>query len=347
MGLMPVFGGLNVAITTPFNDEGDIDTILFGMHVQQLIARGAEGIVYLGTTGEGAYLAPEKAKGLYAPLLNFRKGNPEIKLICGFVKPTVEDILFQAESVYEDTADAFLVAPPFNEPMGAEGVIRLFKDMAQLGKPLIAYNIPQETGFRFTASFLQEIYDETKGALVGVKDSAPNVALLNRFFRMYSNKGEMPIQFLQGNDRNLAYALKALRLLKTRGNYPYELGSISGASSFSPIAELEVAIHKLVGNGDCGHAERIQGYLNKGAFDVFELAKEYGGEQPIIKVMISAIMGGMYPANVSVGLTMPADPNLQRIVDKAYEIDRVVREDIVGRIRTKTMSIGQPLRRAI
>ena len=347
MGLRDSFGGLNVAITTPFTDKGDIDTLVFGIHAHQLILRGVQGIVYLGTTGEGGFLTFDKAKVLYTSLLNFTKTCPETRLIAGFVKPTIEDIFLQAEHIYEDTADAFLVAPPFDESVTNEAVVDLFKKMAQFGKPLIAYNIPQMTGFRFKAPLLQRIHDETEGALVGVKDSASSFTLLNNFFRLYSGNGEMPIQFLQGNDKNLTYALKALRLLQSRGNYPYELGSISGASSFSPIAELEVAIHNSINEGNCRYADRIQDYLNNGGLDVFELAERYGGEQPIVKAMVSTIMGGMYTTNVSAGLKVPTGSDLQRITDKAFEIDRVVREDVIGRKTRETMGIGQLLSRVI
>ena len=134
MGLRDSFGGLNVAITTPFTEKGQLDVLLFETHIHQLICRGVQGIVYLGTTGEGAYFAPDRTKELYASLLNTRKLFPKVGLICGFVKPTMEDILVQAEQVYEDTTDAFLVAPPFDEFTTETTVIGLFKRMAQFEK---------------------------------------------------------------------------------------------------------------------------------------------------------------------------------------------------------------------
>jgi len=316
-GFLP---GLNVAITTPFDDNGFVDTRLFLAHAMQLINRGVTGIVYTGTTGEGFSVSHSETRDMVQALAELKGQHAGVSIVCGAIKPTRDELFSHLQHGFHESLDAYLIAPPIDEDLSEASVADIYLQAQASGVPVVVYNIPKITGFRFSPSMILDLHDRTEGTVVGVKDSTGDGVMVDAFYGMFKEKGSMPIALFPGNDRKLYYTLSTLSGLRALGRYTHGLGSVSGASSFAPIAELELAIHDAVDNDDHRIGRKIQFYLNDKALKVLELASQYGGEQPIIKAMISAITRAAYPTRVSPGLCMPTRTHMDMITRSAHDI---------------------------
>ena len=106
--------------------------------------------------------------------------------------------------------------------------------------------------------------------------------------------------------------------------YGLLIGYISGASNLLPIALAERAIYDAALKGDYDRAEKIQEYLINQVFSpvLWEHAKKFGGEAPILKTMISALHA--YPRDVAAGLTQPVGADYIRFGNDAVRINREV-----------------------
>lgn len=318
--------GLITAITTPFGSDGSFDQIAFLRHCQHLVNLGISGFVIAGTTGEGLYLAKKDVKELLWTATALKKKKTKLALIAGVIKPTQTQTIRQIELIEKldserNIIDAYLIAPPTEERLSFEHIKNIFYAAKQTGRSLIAYNIPQITGFAFSADNLIEIKRDIP-ELVGVKDSSPfdpKDELVNQLFHRYSRQESIPIAILPGNDRKLVYIFERLRCNE---KYQHPLASISGAANFPPFAELELEIYNSIDSFDFKKAEHIQDYLNEKGFNVLKKAGLFHGESPILKIMINHIfcLDFYYPLSISYGLIEPGDGYLQSIRQAADAI---------------------------
>lgn len=176
------FEGLMPAIITPMDKDGEIDFEGLKRNVEFHIDVGCTGIVANGSTGEAVNLSREERITIIKKVVEIAKG--KVKVIAGTGAPTTNVTLQYTKDAMDAGADAVLVITPFNAIPNKEGLYLHYKKVAEVGIPVIMYNLPQHTGV--------EIDLETAGRLVkldnivGLKESSGNLSYFGEVIRRFS-----------------------------------------------------------------------------------------------------------------------------------------------------------------
>lgn len=139
-----MFSGAYTAIVTPFNRNGEVDYQKLRDLIERQIKAGIDGIVPVGTTGESPTLDyNEHRKVIEVSVETCKK---RIKVIAGTGANSTREAIELTRFAAEIGADGTLqVAPYYNKP-NQEGLTRHFSEVADIGLPVVLYNIPGRTG---------------------------------------------------------------------------------------------------------------------------------------------------------------------------------------------------------
>ncbi|MGC2519945.1 MAG: 4-hydroxy-tetrahydrodipicolinate synthase [Burkholderiales bacterium] len=164
--------GSIVAIVTPMQDDGRIDTPRFKALIDFHIAEGTDGIVVVGTTGESPTVDFDEHKELIRVAVEHAAGR--IPIIAGTGGNSTAEAIELTESAKKAGADACLsVVPYYNKPT-QEGLYRHFRAIAEAVEiPQIVYNVPGRTVADLandTTLRLAQIAN-----IVGIKDATADI----------------------------------------------------------------------------------------------------------------------------------------------------------------------------
>jgi 4-hydroxy-tetrahydrodipicolinate synthase len=166
-----MFKGSIPALVTPFkNGELDLDTLkrLIEWH----IAEGTSGLVPVGTTGESPTLSHDKHELVVEEVVKAAAGR--IPVIAGAgSNNTVEAIRF-VEHAKKVGADAALVVTPYYNKPTQRGMIAHFTALAEVGLPIVIYNIPGRSVVDMSPETMGEL--AKLDTIVGVKDATGDLA---------------------------------------------------------------------------------------------------------------------------------------------------------------------------
>ena len=184
--------GSIVAIITPFRG-GKIDERALGDLIEDQIARGTDGIVPCGTTGESATLSHEEHQRVVEFVVEVVRGR--IPVIAGTGSNSTEEAIALTRHAQKCGADAaLLIAPYYNKPT-QEGLYQHYRAVAEaVDLPLILYNIPGRTGVNLlpeTVARLAEIPN-----IVGIKEASGSLVQVQEIHRRCGDR----IKILSGED---------------------------------------------------------------------------------------------------------------------------------------------------
>lgn len=152
---VPDLGSILTAMITPFDEQGVLDeeAALGVMH--HLIANGSDGVVLSGTTGEASTLTDDEKLRLFA--LGVRELRGRASVIAGTGSNDTAHSVHLTEKAAEIGVDAVLaVTPYYNRPPRA-GLIGHFRAIAEVGVPVILYNIPSRAVVNIPPDLLAEL----------------------------------------------------------------------------------------------------------------------------------------------------------------------------------------------
>jgi dihydrodipicolinate synthase/N-acetylneuraminate lyase len=157
------------ALVTPFAADGDLDIDAHRRNVKTLSARGVDGFVVGGSTGQGPYLEP----GERATLVGVARDalGPEPFLVCGVFAETIRTATRQVGEAANTGADAALVATPTALIRGRDGLVAgFFRDLAAITPiPILLYSVPAVTGYSLPTDVVSDL--ARVAGIVGIKDS--------------------------------------------------------------------------------------------------------------------------------------------------------------------------------
>lgn len=200
--MTPRLGGLLCPVTTPFDAGGDASPARLAEQIEIYQRVGVRGVVVFGTSGEGPLIDP----GEEAPLLAAARSavKPDRALIAQVGHESLRATLASARRAEAAGADALLCLPPRYYPLGAEGIARFYRAVADAcGLPLLAYHIPQRSHVDPGAGVLCELASD--GTLAGIKESAGDIALQ----RALRDAGGREFAIFNGSPRLTLEALRA------------------------------------------------------------------------------------------------------------------------------------------
>jgi dihydrodipicolinate synthase/N-acetylneuraminate lyase len=175
------FPGIIPAVTTPFDDSGEIDLAALEGNLAALLDAGVHGLVATGTMGEaGSLSAAERRTVVQAVVL---AAGGRVPVIAGVSAGTPAASIALAADAADAGADALMLLPPLGYRGDADEIEAFYRAVAEAGGlPLMAYNNPESSGTDMRPDLIVRLYERID-AVVAVKECSGDArripALLN------------------------------------------------------------------------------------------------------------------------------------------------------------------------
>lgn len=162
------FGRVLAAMVTPFRDDGSLDLDGAAALATALLARGHDGLVLNGTTGEAPTTSPQEKADLVRAVR--AAVGADVTLLSGAGSYDTAAAVRLARDAAAAGADGLLVvAPYYSKPTQAGLVAHVEAVAAATDLPLMLYDIPSRTGTPFTTETLLRLAEHPR--VVAVKDA--------------------------------------------------------------------------------------------------------------------------------------------------------------------------------
>jgi 4-hydroxy-tetrahydrodipicolinate synthase len=174
-----MFTGAYTAIVTPFNRDGQVDYGKLRELIALQIAAGINGIVPVGTTGESPTVDFDEHEKIVEVTIAACKG--KIKVIAGTgANSTAEAIQLTKHALSAGADGTLQVTPYYNKP-NQEGLYRHFSAVADLGLPVVLYNVPGRSAREIDVATIARLSKHPK--IVCVKEAGGSVDRVSQILR--------------------------------------------------------------------------------------------------------------------------------------------------------------------
>lgn len=164
--------GTITALITPFANDGSVDYGKLKALVEEQIAGGVEGICSVGTTGESPTLDHAEHHKVIEKTIEFAAG--KVKIIAGTgANSTQEAISLTKAAISMGGSDACLQVTPYYNKPNAEGLYRHFATLADLGLPVVLYNVPGRAGKEIPLDVVKRLAAHEN--VIAIKEAAGSV----------------------------------------------------------------------------------------------------------------------------------------------------------------------------
>lgn len=236
----PPFGLVATAMITPFDSQGRVDHETAWRLARHLTEQGTDTLVVTGTTGESPTLSDEEKLALYKTVVDAVSGK-RAKVVAGTGTYDTAHSVELTEGAREFGVDGVLaVTPYYNKPTQA-GLVAHFSAIADVGVPVMLYNIPGRTGRLIEVETLATLAEHPQ--IVAVKDAVESLDFtsktVNRMpaFPVYCGQDSLTLPMLS-------------------------VGAVGVVSVISHLAGRTVkAMIEAAGDGDWDEARRLHHLL--------------------------------------------------------------------------------------
>lgn len=164
--------GTITAMITPFDTKGEVDYGKLKAIVEEQVAAGVEGICAVGTTGESPTLSHEEHHKVIEKTIEFANG--KVTIVAGTGANSTSEAISLTKAVIDaGGADASLQVTPYYNKPNAEGLYRHFMTVADLGLPVILYNVPGRAGREIPLDVVARLASHPN--IVAIKEAAGSV----------------------------------------------------------------------------------------------------------------------------------------------------------------------------
>jgi 4-hydroxy-tetrahydrodipicolinate synthase len=147
--------GAITALATPFDGEGAVDFSALERLIAWQIEEGIDGIVLCGTTGESPNLSDEEMLEIFRAGVRVSRGRTPI--FAGTGSYNTRHAVHLTEKAKEIGVDGCLVVIPYYNRPTPQGCYAHYREIDQVGLPMIVYHHPGRCGIRLSVSTLREI----------------------------------------------------------------------------------------------------------------------------------------------------------------------------------------------
>jgi 4-hydroxy-tetrahydrodipicolinate synthase len=192
-----------VAAVTPCDRNYEFDA---GAYAEQLAwwkSQGADGVLVLGTNGEGPSFSVTERKKVAETAVKHRNG---LDLIITTGTPNFKETIDLSQHAASIGANSVLIQPPFYyknpDQKGLLDYFRLVMAKLPASLPVRYYDIPQVTGVTITPAFVTTMAEQHPN-FVGIKNSHGVAAE----FEALSTQTPKRLNIISGTDNNMLAAL--------------------------------------------------------------------------------------------------------------------------------------------
>ncbi len=163
--------GTYTAIITPFNDDQSVDYGALKQLVAWQVENGVEGVVPVGTTGESPTL--ETSEHLKVITTTVEAADGKAQVIAGTGANSTSEALELTKAVLDMGIDATLQVTPYYNKPSAEGLFQHFSAVADLGIPVVLYNVPGRSAKEIPISVIKRLASHPN--MIAVKEAGGSV----------------------------------------------------------------------------------------------------------------------------------------------------------------------------
>lgn len=161
------FGGLTVALVTPFRDQAVDETALRRL-VDWHVEMGTDCVSPVGTTGECPTLSHDEHERVIAVVCEQAAGR--VKVVAGTGSNSTREAVRLTRFAQKVGADAALMVSPYYNKPTQEGFYQHYKAVAEeVDLPIVLYNIPGRTSKNMEPETIARIGELS--SVVAVKES--------------------------------------------------------------------------------------------------------------------------------------------------------------------------------
>ena len=162
------FPGIIPAVTTPFDDAGDVDLAALERNAAALLDAGVHGFVATGTMGEAGSLTAAERRDVVATVVRVADGR--VPVIAGVSAGTPAAAIGFARDAADRGAEAVMLLPPLGYRADDDEVVAYYRAVAlEGGLPVMAYNNPEASGTDMPPALVARLAGEIE-QLVAVKE---------------------------------------------------------------------------------------------------------------------------------------------------------------------------------
>ena len=235
--------GTITALVTPFDKTGAVDYGKLKALVDEQVVGGVEGICSVGTSGESPTLSHEEHHKVIEKTIEFAAG--KTKIIAGTgANSTSEAISLTKAAIAMGGSDACLQVTPYYNKPNAEGLYRHFMTVADLGLPVVLYNVPGRAGKEIPLDVVVRLAKHPN--VIAIKEAAGSVD------RVSAIKSLLPDFTVLSGDDSLALpmiAVGAAGVISVASNViPKEMGDmvrLALAGDFTKARALHAKYYPL------------------------------------------------------------------------------------------------------
>lgn len=294
-----MFEGVIPALITPFHEDASQSLDIEGLRncIEYVIHGGVNGLLPCGSTGESATMTHAEHIRVIEEAVS--AADNRIPVIAGTGSNNTEEALLMTRAAKLAGADgALLISPYYNKP-NRSGLLKHYRKVADIGLPIIVYNIPGRTGQNLPADLILEMV-KTIPNVVAVKEASGNIDQMMAIIHgLEGIEREYPFVLTSGDDSLMLPVL-----------------SIGGKGCISVTANIEpkrmVAMYHAFVSGDMDAARRIH-------YELMPLSKSLFMDVNPVPVKRAAELRGLIKSG---SVRLPLDSLSQDMTAKLQEVLR-------------------------
>ncbi|MDD5050507.1 MAG: 4-hydroxy-tetrahydrodipicolinate synthase [Candidatus Pacebacteria bacterium] len=184
--------GCGTALVTAFQNDGSIDEKAMREIVERQISEGIDFLVPCGTTGESPTLS--HAEHIRVIEIVVEQSAGRVPVIAGTGSNSTQEAIDLTRNAKKVGAQGCLVvAPYYNKPTKA-GLLDYFTQVANVGLPVVVYNIPGRTGVNISPETMLEIALHPN--IVGIKEATGSLEQTIQDIALCGNR----LKYFSGDD---------------------------------------------------------------------------------------------------------------------------------------------------
>lgn len=168
------------AITTPFDEDGELNLDAWGELLDYMLAERMHGIAIAGSTGEWHSLAPDERRSLFRTAAKHIGGR--ITVLGGCTALTPREAIAYAEAARQYGLDGILLSPPPYVVPNENELVAFYQTVSDAVEiPICAYNWPRATGLDLGVEVSERLAEIEN--VVAIKNSTGDLrSFVNVFF---------------------------------------------------------------------------------------------------------------------------------------------------------------------
>lgn len=186
--------GVITAMTTPFDEKGNVDIPALERAVDFQIEKGVNCLYPCGTTGEMYLMTAEQRKAVAEAVVRRAAGRVTVYIHCGAMDPDeVTDLCLHAHMI---GADGVGIVTPSYFSLDSRMLVEYYRGICKKlpkGFPVYVYVIPQLAHNDIDAETMQEIADACPDNVIGVKYSFADIRRMIDYTQV--NSGNFSVVF--------------------------------------------------------------------------------------------------------------------------------------------------------